>query len=236
MSESALLEMLALLIVPAQFSMSMPSASVWLITLLVIVTAPVRFGVAVRLSSKVMLFSSEASPAPVIVPSVKLNPLTCVPLTPLSPVFSSRMFRNDGPVVLVSEMPWPVVFWIVPPELSPPCVVLPLPVTVSAAARAGVVQHDAVGRSAAPLPPRCCGRSRPSAPMVVLATLSAVPVVVVEGVVRRRAVGVGVGDDDGAAAGGGEGGVGAGGEGEAAVEADGGGGVGGQVDARRRCR
>ena len=146
-SESALLEMLASLIVPAQFSMSMPSASVWLITLLVIVTAPVRFGVAVRLSSKVMLFSSDASPAPVIVPSVKLNPLTWVPLTPLSPVFSSRMFRNDGLVVFVREMPWPVVLWIVPPELSPPCVVLPAPVTVRPAGRAGVVEHDAVRRA-----------------------------------------------------------------------------------------
>ena len=132
MSESALFEMVALVIVPAQFSMSIPSASVWLITLFVIVTTPVRFGVAVRLSSKVMLFSSDASPAPVIVPSVKLNPLTCVPLTPLSPVFRSRMLLNDGPVVLVSEMPTPVVLWIVPPELSPPCAVLPSPVTQAA--------------------------------------------------------------------------------------------------------
>ena len=40
------------------------------------------------------------------------------------------MFRKDGPVVFVREMPWPVVLWIVPPELSPPCAVLPLPVTV----------------------------------------------------------------------------------------------------------
>ena len=75
-SESALPEMFALVIVPAKFRMSMPSASVWLITLLVIVTTPVRFGVVVRLSSNVMLFSSLASPAPVIVPSVKLNPFT----------------------------------------------------------------------------------------------------------------------------------------------------------------
>ena len=95
-SESALLEMFALVIVPAKFWMSMPSASVWLITLLVIVTTPVRFAVVVRLSSNVMLFSSVASPAPVIVPSVKLNPFTWVPLTPLSPVFRSLMFRNDG--------------------------------------------------------------------------------------------------------------------------------------------
>ena len=105
-SESALPEMLASLIVPAQFSMSTPSASVWLITLLVIVdrTGEVRRSPS-RLSSNVMLFSSDASPAPVIVPSVKLKPLTCVPLTPLSPVFSSRMLRNDGAVVFVSEMP-----------------------------------------------------------------------------------------------------------------------------------
>ena len=40
------------------------------------------------------------------------------------------MLRNDGLVVFVSEMPSPVVFWIVPPELSPPCDVLPSPVTV----------------------------------------------------------------------------------------------------------
>ena len=58
-----------------------------------------------RLSSKVMLFSSDASPAPVIVPSVKLKPFTWVPLTPLSPVLSSLTLRNDGPVVFVSEMP-----------------------------------------------------------------------------------------------------------------------------------
>ena len=101
--------MVALLIVPAKFRMSIPSASVWLITLLVIVTTPIRFGVDVKLSSKVMLFSSDASPAPVIVPSMKLNPFTCVPLTPLSPVFNSRMFLNDGPVVFVSEIPKPVV-------------------------------------------------------------------------------------------------------------------------------
>ena len=104
-SESALFEMFALVMVPAKFWMSMPSASVWLITLLVIVTAPVRFGVVVRLSSKVMLFSSDASPAPVIVPLVKLNRSTWVPLIPLSPVFRSRMLRNDGLGVLVSEMP-----------------------------------------------------------------------------------------------------------------------------------
>ena len=39
-SDSALLEMVAVVIVPAKFRMSMPSASVWLITLLVIVTTP----------------------------------------------------------------------------------------------------------------------------------------------------------------------------------------------------
>ncbi len=94
-----------------------------------------------------MLFSSLASPAPVIVPSVKLNPLTWVPLTPLSPVFSSRMFRNDGPVVFVSEMPWPVVPWIVPPELSPPCAVLPPPVTVRPPLAPVLLRHDAVGRA-----------------------------------------------------------------------------------------
>ena len=54
---------------------------------------------------------------------MKLNPVTWVPFTPLLPVFSSRTFRNDGAVVLVREMPWPVVAWIVPPEKSPPWVV-----------------------------------------------------------------------------------------------------------------
>ena len=46
--------------------------------------------------------------------------LTLVPLIPLPPVLWRFMFVNDGLKALVSEIPWLVVFWIVPPELSPP--------------------------------------------------------------------------------------------------------------------
>ena len=111
-----------------------------------------------------------------ISPSVKLNPLTCVPLIPLSPVFSNCMFRNDGPVVLVSEMPWPVVFWIVPPELSPPCAVEPRPVIVSPAVAPVVFSTIPLAGSAAAvaLPDEMRWKVAPPAPMSVLCTLSAV--------------------------------------------------------------
>src|SRR6516164_436681 len=40
-------------------------------------------------------------------------------------------FVKDESAVFVRAMPTPVVCWMVPPELSPPTLVLPSPVTVS---------------------------------------------------------------------------------------------------------
>ena len=127
-----------------------PRPRVWLITLFAIVTAPVDVGVS-ELSSKVMLFSSGTRrPPPVIVPFMKVNPLACVPLIPAVPRISEAgRFVNDRYVVLVSEMPKPVVPSMVPPELSPPELdELPLPVTIRRPGT-GVAQNDPARRAVA---------------------------------------------------------------------------------------
>ena len=174
-SESALLEMFASVIVPAKFSMSMPSASVWLITLFVIVTTPVRFGVVVRLSSNVMLFSSrgvaragdravgEAEP-------VHLGPVDAAVAGVQEPHVperrAGRVRQRDAVAGRALDRAARVVAALRRAAAAG---------HGQPAGRAGVVEHDPVGarrwremlRNVSPL-----------APIVVLATFSAVPVVV----------------------------------------------------------
>ena len=118
-----------------------------LITLLVIVTAPVRFGVAVRLSSKVMLFSSDASPAPVI---AAVGEAEAVDLRAVDAAVAGVLqvhVPERRAVVLVERDAVPVVFWIVAAG-----VVAALRRAAGAgdgqpAGRAGVVEIDAVRRA-----------------------------------------------------------------------------------------
>src|SRR5919198_1968627 len=82
------------------------------------------------------------------------------------------MLLKDGANVLVSEIPAPVVvFWIVPPDESPPWDVFPPPATVR-------LPLAPVLLSTIPLAPPVAEifwKLRPFAPIVVFATLSAGP-------------------------------------------------------------
>src|SRR5436190_23874727 len=85
------------------------------------------------------------------------------------------MFVNDGLNVFVNEIPSPVVFWMTPPELSPPTDALPLPVTVRLPFVPVLLRTIPLAAPFAEM----LRKVRPVAPIVVLATLSAVAVVVV---------------------------------------------------------
>src|SRR5215208_5655627 len=90
------------------------------------------------------------------------------------------MLVNDGLSVLVSEMPWLVVFRIVPPLLAPP-----VPVTVRLPDDPVLLSTMPLAGPLAPVPTEMLRKRRPvsepplPAPIVVLVTLRAVPVVVV---------------------------------------------------------
>src|SRR5262245_37394327 len=130
--------------------------------------------------------SSTRPPVPdvSITPFVNEKPLTwlpplaaATPFTPLPAVFSIFMKANEGLVVWVSAIPAPVVFWMVPPvqvaavESQVPA----LPVTVRPAVAPVLFR---IMPLAAPLAEMLWNLS-PFAPMEVLATFSAVAVVVV---------------------------------------------------------
>src|ERR1700759_2467872 len=105
----------------------------------------------------------------------RVKPLTVVPSMPSPALLWTFMLVSDVFDVLVSTMASPGVFWIVPPELSPPDDVLPLPVTVR-------WPLEPVLLSTMPLTAPLAEMSwnvMLLVPIVVLATLSAVPVVVV---------------------------------------------------------
>src|SRR5215208_5526840 len=92
------------------------------------VTVPERL---VSVPAAVVLKARFDSSTPRAVPELSIELLlnvklvTCVPLTPLPAVFWIDIQLNEGLSVLVSEMPWLVVFRMVPPLLA-----LPVPVTV----------------------------------------------------------------------------------------------------------
>src|SRR5437764_771810 len=113
------------------------------------------------------------TPSMTLLASVKF--VTFVPKTPLVPMFVIFMKLNDGEVVELRETAWLVVFWIVPPvQVEPSEVQVPaLPVTVKP-------PLEPVLFSTIPLDEPFAEMLRnvmPLAPMVVLATLSAIPVV-----------------------------------------------------------
>src|SRR5215212_896078 len=102
--------------------------------------------------------------------------VTCCPSIPLRPAFTMAIRVKDGLVVLVSEMPLVVEFWIAPPvqdpaELQEP----PLPLTMSAPFDPVVLRTIPF---AAPFD-EILRNSRLFEPIIVFATLSAMPVVVV---------------------------------------------------------
>src|SRR5262249_17917197 len=116
------------------------------------------------------------SPVPelLMVPFLNVKFVTPVPEIPLPDVLWIFMFVNDGLMVLVSEMPVLVVFWIVPPEPSPPTDEFPLPLTVRPPLEPVVFSTIAVAARSAAL----VWRSGPPAPIVVFAAFSAGPGVV----------------------------------------------------------
>src|SRR3954468_3277516 len=143
--------------------------------------------VFVNVSVPVGLFSSMPSsvaelPALVMLQPVRVNPLTLVPLMPSSPVLMRFIDDRLTDCVLVNTMPLPVVFWIVPPEPAPP-----VPDTVRPPLAPVVFRMiPFVGPLA--VPAEMLRNFRPLAPIVVFATLRAVPVVVVKVLVVSVAV------------------------------------------------
>src|SRR5215469_11232444 len=87
------------------------------------------------------------------------------------------MLVNDASAVFVNAMPTPVVCWMVPPELSPPTLVFPSPVTVNPPLVPVLFKMMPLTGSVAPVvlvPEEMLWKVRPLAPIVVFATLSAV--------------------------------------------------------------
>jgi len=71
-----------------------------------------------------------ALPEPPTLPLAKVKLTTPVPSMPQPPVDWMLTLVSETPLVLVNAMPWPVEFWITPPESSPPTVLVPSPVIV----------------------------------------------------------------------------------------------------------
>src|SRR5215210_1766119 len=167
-----LLEMFRLLIVPDQLVRSIPCRLTEVIEFPVIVTVPLRlFSVKLAEALKAIPDSSAAPGAAVPVfemePFVNVKFVTPVPFTPPAPVSLMVNELNDGLSVLVSDTPWLVVFWIVPPVTAR----LPEePVLLSTMPLAG---PDAA------VPAETLANFRPPTPIVVFATLRPIPVVVV---------------------------------------------------------
>src|SRR3954452_8667346 len=167
----------ALLIVPALPSAWMPLSNALVSTLLVTESVPLMlFPVSAPLPLKAMLDSPIASPELLIVPFANVKFVTPVPLIPAPPVLWMFMLVNDGLVVLFSETPWPVVCWIVPPELSPPDVALPLPLMVKPAADPVPLSTTPLAGPLAAVPAEMLRNLRPLEPILVFVTFSVVPV------------------------------------------------------------
>src|ERR687888_209933 len=150
----------------------MPLSKAFVSTLFVTESVPsMLLPASAPLPLKAMLASPTASPELLIVPLANVKFVTSVPLIPLPPVLWMFMFVNDGLRVLLSEMPWPVVLWIVPPELSPPTDVLPLPATTRLPLAPVVLRTIPL----APPVAEIFLKLRPLGPIVVLTTLSAGP-------------------------------------------------------------
>src|SRR5919201_6636047 len=163
--------------------MSTPWYQAFVKLLCVIETAPDRLLTPEEMSLNAMFdTSAEATPVSTgfkelsspdlsIVPYVKVNPFVDVPSIPLRNVLWMFMLLKDGANVLDSEIPAPVVFWMTPPDESPPWDVLPPPATVR-------LPLAPVLLSTIPFAPPVAEifwKLRPLAPIVVFATLSAGP-------------------------------------------------------------
>src|SRR5919204_189292 len=117
-------------------------------------------------------FKELSSPDLSIVPYVKVNPFVDVPSIPLRNVLWMFMLLKDGANVLVSEIPAPVVvFWMVPPDESPPWDVFPPPATVRPPLAPVLLSTIPF----APPVAEIFWKLRPLPPMLVLTTLSAGP-------------------------------------------------------------
>ena len=136
-------------------------------------------------SMRSMPRSPTALPLPVTSEFASVKPVTRVPRMPSSPPPPIYMrVRLTPPPTLVSRMPAPVEFWMAPAvAVAADVTVPPLPVTVRPPTRASVGE-DAC-RSTPPLA-EMLWKLRSDAPIVVLRTLSAVPVV--EAMVLPRAL------------------------------------------------
>ena len=165
-----------------------------------IVTVPARlFSVPAAVVLKAMLAVSAPSAVPEssIEPFVNEKLVTVVPLIPLSAVWLITIRVSETSRVLVSDIPAPVLCWIVPPDPA-----LPDPRTDRPPLEPVLLSTMPLAGPDAPVPAEMLLNFRPLAPMVVFATLSAVAVVVVRVLVVSVA-------DHRAAARGGEGRVGA---------------------------
>src|ERR1051325_11772834 len=99
----------------------MPLSKAFVSVLLVTGSVPLMLlPVSAPLPWKAILDSATASPDLLIVPLANVKFVTLVPLIPLPSVLWMFMLVNDGLRVPFSEIPWPVVFWIVPPLLAVP--------------------------------------------------------------------------------------------------------------------
>src|SRR5687767_8996306 len=99
--------------------MSTPSASTSVHWLFVNVNVPATL-MTLTVENDAQL-SPLASPTLFILLFVKLKFVTeFVPNTPWPSADWMFMLLNEGLATLLSDMPLPVVLWIVPPELSPP--------------------------------------------------------------------------------------------------------------------
>src|SRR5437868_9374986 len=113
-----------------------------------------------------MFESATAVPVVSTVPLVNVKFVTVVPLTPLPPVFLIVTALNDGLSVLVSDTPWLVVFWIVPP------------LTVRLPEAPVLFRMMPLDGPEAVVPADAVANFKPPAPIVVFVTFSAMPVVV----------------------------------------------------------
>src|SRR6185295_2229190 len=119
---------------------------------------------------------SSAAPVPLFVTLTPFNviPVTIEPRTPIVDPFWTFRFVRLTFDVLVSEIPAPVAFWIVPPVPAPP-----VPVTIRPPAAPVLLSKIPFTGPLATVPAEIFWNSSLFAPIVVFATFSAVPVVVV---------------------------------------------------------
>jgi hypothetical protein len=104
----------------------------------------------------------------------RLNPARVNPLIPKCVLFCTTILDRLTVPVLVKLMAFAVAFWIVPPLPAEP-----FPVTINPPLAPVVLRIIPLAGPLPTVPAVILRNVRPLAPMVVFATLSAVPVVVV---------------------------------------------------------